>query len=154
TVVSEERFRRFAQGSGVDLRQVEGLCVGRYAGGGTLAVARGVFDPSLLARAFGASLDAPPTRAIVVPNPEVVGLSGSEGGEARARTIFGREVVAQAEGRPELVRVAEAFAEEKLKRAAPALRTEPVARAAAILGDAPLRVFAPGPFEGEDAKGL
>jgi hypothetical protein len=36
----------------------------------------------------------------------------------------------------------------------PALKAEPLARAATLLGDAPLRAFAPGPFEGTWARGL
>ncbi|MGH7298364.1 MAG: hypothetical protein ACRELB_25715, partial [Polyangiaceae bacterium] len=46
------------------------------------------------------------------------------------------------------------FAQRKLRRARPALHAEPLAGAAALLGDAPLRVFAPGPFTGTWAGGF
>jgi hypothetical protein len=45
-----------------------------------------------------------------------------------------------------------AFAEGKLKRTKPALHTRPLDRVAELLGEAPLRFFAPGPFEGEWGK--
>jgi hypothetical protein len=53
-----------------------------------------------------------------------------------------------------VLRAALYFAQHKLKRASPALRGEPLARAERLVGDAPLRGFAPGPFEGEWAAGL
>ena len=52
------------------------------------------------------------------------------------------------------LRAAIYFAQGKLRRALPALRAEPLARTAALLGEAPLRAFAPGPFTGEWAAGL
>ena len=58
------------------------------------------------------------------------------------------------QGRAGPIRAAEAFAQGKLRRAAPALRGGPLSRAVELIGDAPVRAFAPGPFEGEIAHGL
>jgi hypothetical protein len=71
---------------------------------------------------------------------------------------FGRRAVAiETHAVPSRVgplRVAELFALHKLQRARPALETAPLDAASAALGDAPVRIFFPGPFEGDSAKGL
>jgi hypothetical protein len=63
-------------------------------------------------------------------------------------------MVALEQGRAGPIRAAEAFAQGKLHRASPALRGGPLVRAVQLVGDAPVRAFAPGPFEGELAQGL
>jgi hypothetical protein len=75
-------------------------------------------------------------------------------GKRQQLAIFGREALALEQGSFGPLRAAEYFARGRLKRARPALLVEPLARLAALLGDAPLRVFAPGPFEGDQGKGL
>jgi hypothetical protein len=79
---------------------------------------------------------------------------GEVNGEPQQVVLFDRELVALEQGRAGPIRAAEAFALGKLKRAAPALRGPALARAAQVLGEAPVRVFAPGPFDGEIAQGL
>jgi hypothetical protein len=75
--------------------------------------------------------------------------------DAQQLLVFGNEAVALEEGRPSQLRAAEAFAFGKLKKAPPALKGAALTRAAEVLdGDAPVRVFAAGPFEGETANGL
>jgi hypothetical protein len=84
--------------------------------------------------------------------------AGSAKEEPQAVTVFGREALAFEQGKPgappTAIRIAEAFALGKLKRATPALHGAALARAADVLGDAPVRAFAPGPFTGETAQGL
>jgi hypothetical protein len=162
TVIPEARFRAFAEGhGGVDLRGMKELCVARYRDA-QLVVARGPLDPARVERAFADRVTRAPSRAIDVPNPPVVRLGGEIAGAPERLVLFGREALALETGAPgappgidgRVARIAEAFALGKLHRAAPALRGAALAKAAAVLGDAPLRAFAPGPFEGETARGL
>lgn len=153
-VVPEGRFTRFAAASGgIDLRQIKDLCVARYPDA-TLTIAHTPIDPARVERAFADRVTRPGSRAIDVPNPPVVRITGEVAGEPQAIVLLGREGVVLEEGKTGSLRAAEAFALGKLKRAAPALRGAALERAAAVLGDAPIRAFAPGPFEGESAKGL
>lgn len=153
-VVDEPRFRAFAAAhGGVDPRQVQDLCVARYAAT-TLTIARTPLDPARVEKSFSDRLTVLGGRAVDVPNPPVVRLWGDVAGEPQQLVLFGREALALEQGKRGVARVAEAFAEGKLRRAQPALHGAALRRASELLGDAPLRVFAPGPFEGEAANGL
>jgi hypothetical protein len=153
-VVSEQRWQAFADAhGGVDVRQIQDLCVARYAEA-SLTIARAPFDPARVESGFAQRVTVPGGRAVDVPNPPVVRLWGEVTGERQQLVIFGRELLVLEQGKAGPARVAEAFAQGKLKRAAPALRGAALARASALLGEAPLRVLAPGPFEGEAAQGL
>jgi hypothetical protein len=76
------------------------------------------------------------------------------GTERQQIALLGTEGVALERGHLGPLRAVTYFADGRLKKALPALQTEPLARAAALLGDAPLRAFAPGPFEGDWAAGM
>jgi hypothetical protein len=153
-VVPEARLTKFATANGgVDLRQIQDLCVARYRDT-TLTIARTPFDPLRVERAFEDRLTREGPRAVIAPNPLVVRLSGEVADEPQALVMFGREAVLLEQGQRGPARAAEAFALGKLKRAAPALRGAALAQAAEILGDAPVRAFAPGPFKDEIAHGL
>lgn len=153
-VVPERRFVAHAQGTGgVDLRQVQDLCVARYPET-TLVVARTPIDPRRVEEAFSARAKTVEGRAVDVANPPVVRTWGDIPGGREQLVVFGRDAVATELGRFGPLRAAEAFALGKLKKATPALRGKALAPLAAHLGDAPLRVLAPGPFEGETARGL
>ncbi|MBX3190311.1 MAG: hypothetical protein KF819_25150 [Labilithrix sp.] len=157
-VVPEARFAAFAAThGGLDVRQMKELCVARYKDS-SLTIARGPLDPARVETAFADRMTNPGGRTLVVPNPPVVRQWGEVNGEPQALTIFAREAVALEAGRGAAgsaprVRAAEAFALGRLKRASPALKAT-LARAAELLGEAPARAFAPGPFEGELAQGL
>lgn len=154
TIVPESRLQLFAAShGGVDPRQVEDLCIARY-GATTLTVARTPIDPARVAKAFDDRSTKAVVRAKLVARPAVVRLAGERAGEPERLVLFGREALAFEEGRAGPLRAAEAFALGKLRRAAPALRGAALAHAAHVAGDAPLRAFAPGPFEGEAARGL
>jgi hypothetical protein len=153
-VVPEARFNAFtAAHGGIDVRQIRDLCVARYKES-LLSIARAPFDPARVEAAFADRVTKPGGRHVDVPNPAVVRVWGEVNGEPQQLVVFGREVVALEQGRPGPIRAAEAFAQGKLRRASPALRGGPLARAVALAGDAPVRAFAPGPFEGEIAQGL
>ncbi len=153
-VIPEARFGQFAEtNGGIDLRQIQDLCVAEYRET-RLSVARTPLDPARVEKAFSERVTKGFGRQIDVPNPRVVRLSGEVGGESQQLVVFGRDVAALEQGRPGPVRAAEAFALGKLRRASPALRGPALAHAAQLLGDAPVRAFAPGPFEGDAARGL
>ncbi len=72
---------------------------------------------------------------------------GTVGDEREQVAVFGREGVGIEHGGLGPLRAAIYFAQGRLKRSLPALRAEPLSAAAALLGEAPVRAFAPGPFE-------
>lgn len=150
-LVPEARFLAFARrNGGVDPRQVSELAVAGYPDA-TLALARTVVDPARIESAFAARALAVEGRAVDGGVTRVWGTVG----EAREQVAtFDREAVGMERGRFGPLRAAIYFAQKKLERSKPALRAVPLARAAELLGPAPLRAFAPGPFEGEWAAGL
>jgi hypothetical protein len=153
-VVPEANFSAFAKAhGGVDIRQITSLCVAQYKET-SLTIARTPLDPARVETAFTDRLTVPGGRRLDVANPPVVRVWGEVFGEAQQLVVFARDAVVLEQGRPGPARAAEAFAQGKLHRASPALRGEALMRAAQLLGDAPVRVFAPGPFEGDVAKGL
>src|SRR5262245_52927994 len=157
-VLPEERFRLFAQGhGGVDLRQLEELVIARYRGA-TLWIGRGLVDPAAVERAFSDRAEVIEGRSVDKKPAEIAGgitgIWGKPRGERIQLATFGREAVVletatTAPANLSPLRIAELLAEGKLRKVSPALRSEPLARAAELLGDAPARGFAPGPFEGE-----
>lgn len=152
-VFPESRFQRFSESRGIDFRQIQDLCVAEYKEA-RLAIARTPVDPARLETAFSTRVTHSFARHVDVPNPRVVRLEGEVNGSAEQLVIFGREALAVEEGPKGPMRAAEAFARGMLRRASPALKSDALAQAASILGDAPVRAFAPGPFEGEWARGL
>jgi hypothetical protein len=153
-VLPEERLKAFATShGGVDLRQTYELCVARYRDS-LLAVARVPVETERVTAAFDARSTTTATHAELAPNPRVVRATGTIDDEPERIVVFGREAVVMEQGKPGPLRAAEAFAFGKLKRAAPALRGAALMQAAQVLGPAPVRVFAPGPFEGESARAL
>lgn len=153
-VLPEDRLRQFAAShGGVDLRQTSELCVARYDGA-WLSIVRQPIDAEEVAAAFERRSPRPGPRTLLAPNPRVLRVSAEIDQEPQQLLLFGREGLALEQGKHGPLRAAEAFAFGKLKRSRPALRGPALERAAALLGDAPVRAFAPGPFEGEAAKGL
>jgi hypothetical protein len=150
-VLPPERFDAFAAShGGLDLRRCDELAVAGF-GDTALAIARTRFEPALVEAAFAKGALAVESRAV---EGGVVRFWGSVGAEREQVALLGGEGIAVERGRLGPLRAAIYFAEGKLKRARPALRADPLAAAAALLGDAPVRAFAPGPFAGEWAAGL
>jgi len=160
-VVPEEQLHTFARRhGGVDPLKLEDLVVATY-GASTLALASGDFDDARLERAFADRTTRVTGRFVDEPGgplSSIVRLEGEAPDERIALALFGRRAVAvethAAAGRIGPLRASELFAMHKLARARPALETAPLDAAAAALGDAPVRIFFPGPFEGETAHGL
>ncbi len=142
---------------GFDLRQIPEAAVASYAGEGgdaTLYVVRHNGDPRAIERLFRARLVSAEHRA--VERPDLVRVSGKIGSTHATMLIAGRDVVAfqiggSASRGP--ARVASLYALDKLKRSPTLLAEEPIKALDARLGDAPVRAFAIGPFEGELARG-
>lgn len=155
TVVPEVRLNRFTKAhGGVDLRQVHALCIAHYKNT-SLTVARTPFDPATVEAAFAARATRDVRRTSLAPVPPVIRLStAAEETNAEQITLFGRDALIWEQGHPGPLRASEAFAFGKLKKATPALRGAALAKAAELLGEAPVRAFAPGPFDGETARGL
>jgi hypothetical protein len=155
-LVPDDRFDAFAKRhGGVDLRQLSELEIVGYRAA-TLFLARGVFDPSKVERAFAARAKTD-GRAIdrqSDPLGTIVRTWGTVNAQREQIAIFGHEAIGLEIGRFGPLRAAEFFAEEKLKKSSPALRASPLARAAELAGAAPLRMFAPGPFEGDASRAL
>lgn len=160
-VVPDAQMRTFALRHGdVDPRQLEDLVVATY-GPTTLVLAQGDFDPARLERAFGERTTRMTARAIDQrggPLSTILRLEATSPSDALAVILFGRRVVGvethAIAGRAGPLRVSELFATGRLQRAKPSLQAPPLDVAAKALGDAPIRIFFPGPFEGESAKGL
>jgi hypothetical protein len=150
-VLPASRLDAFARRhGGIDLRSASELAIAGYPEA-TLAVARAVLDPARVEGAFAARAVSVEGRAV---EGSVVRTWGAVGSGRQQIAILGREAIALEQGRFGPLRAAEYFARGRLKRARPALLAEPLAHAAPLLGDAPLRAFAPGPFEGTMARGL
>lgn len=150
-VLPEDRLDAFSKRhGGIDLRQATELALAGYADA-LLAVADQIIDPGRVEAAFVARAIGVEGRAV---NGPVVRTWGTVGSARQQIALLGRQAVALEQGRFGPLRAAEYFARGKLRRALPALRAEPLARAAALLGDAPVRAFAPGPFEGAWGRGL
>jgi hypothetical protein len=153
-VVPEARFATFAAAhGGIDVRQITDLCIAKYKET-VLTLARAPLDPVRVEKTFSDRVTHPGGRTVDVVSPPVVRVWGEVNGEAQQLIVFARELVALEQGRPGPARAAEAFAQGKLRRSSPALRGGPLPRALQLLGDGPVRVLAPGPFEGEIAKAL
>lgn len=159
-VVPQERFERFAQKNGVELRQARRVVVSGY-GDGTLYLAQVPFDATRVRAAFIERLVTVDGEAEDVgeaadrrPFETVRRLRGRRAGARVELAMIGPGVLALELGSGRRVRAAIARAEGRLERVAPALRSAPLDEACALLGDAPLRAFFPGPFEGELAQGL
>ena len=160
-VIPESQLRTFAnRHAGVDPLKLEELTVASYAKS-TLYLASGDFDGARVEQAFHERTLAVTGRFIDKPGGPLSSITRFEGdaaGDHVAMATFGRRAVAiESHAVPSRVgplRVSELFALHKLQRSHPALETAPLDAASAALGDAPVRIFFPGPFEGESAKGL
>jgi hypothetical protein len=153
TLVPTARFDAFAAGhGGVDLRQAREFVAAGFEAS-SLALVSTPIVPERLEAAFASRALTVEGRSVDHGVTRVWGKRGDEAaGEQLA--IFGEQAVGWERGRSGILRVAALFAEGRLRRALAALKAEPLASAATEIGDGPIRVFAPGPFEGEFAGGL
>jgi hypothetical protein len=151
TVVRPERLDAFARRSGgVDFREMTSFALAAYEGA-TLALAHVAVQPARVEAAFA-------TRALSVEGRAVEGgvtrCWGTVREDREELALLGEEGVALARGRFEPLTAAVYFAQGRLRRALPALSAEPLAHAATLVGEAPVRAFAPGPFTGDRGGAL
>jgi hypothetical protein len=156
-VVPEENLTRFAADVGFDLRQIPDAAVATYAGDGldgTLYVVRHNGDPTAIERLFRARLVGGEHRAL--DRADLVRLSGKIGSTPSTLVLAGRDVAAFQFGGAMArgpARVASLYALDKLKKSPTLLAEDPLRALDARLGQAPVRAFALGPFEGELTRG-
>jgi hypothetical protein len=147
----DERLDVFARRhGGVDVRAADQLAVAGY-GRATLGLARLPIEPRRIGDAFAARAKSVEGRAV---DRGVTRYWGTVGDEREQVATFGSEAVGVEFGGLGPLQAAVYFAQGRLKRSLPALRAPPLASAAAQLGEAPLRGFAPGPFDAEWSKAL
>jgi hypothetical protein len=151
TIIPGPGFDAFAQRhGGLDLRLAQNLVLASYPKT-TLVVARLPFDQERVEAAFVRRWGAVEGRAVEHGMTRV--WRGDKGVHEQV-ALLAREAVVFERGEPGPLRAAIYFSQGRLRRSLPALAAEPLASAAALTGAAPLRAFAPGPFEGEWANGL
>lgn len=159
TFVPESRFDRFATATGVDLRQTPEALVASYdtEAGEALAElvkhAGGAATQTKIERAFADRLSADVTRSL--DRPGVLRITGRIGREEHGFASLGQEVVCFQQGGSQKrgpCRIATLFAQDKLAKAKRIADAEAAVAVLDRLGQAPLRAFALGPFEGEQAR--
>jgi hypothetical protein len=142
---------------GLDLRTIDDLVAAGYPGA-TILLAHQVVDPPRIEAAFAARVADVEGRAVDRagddPRGVLVRTWGARGKSHETLVVLGREAVGLALGDDARLRAAELFAQGKLKRAQPAWRSPPLDRVAELLGDAPPRAAAPGPFDGAWSAGF
>ncbi len=151
-ITSEERLQAFAQEwGGVDLREADALVFASYPGT-LLSLAHQAIERRRVEAAFTSRVGAVAGRTHD-PRSGITRLWGAVGTRQERVAILGGECVGLEQGRLGPLLAAELFAEGRLKRASPALHAPPLQGVAELLGDAPLRAFAPGPFESDLGRG-
>ena len=173
--VSGARFDRFTKSTGIDLRAIPEAVVTSNTSPAaasppavappaaappsadevTFYLVRHGSDAALVERSFRARLTSGEKRS--VDRPDLVRVSGKIGGATHTAVFLGPEVAGFQDGGSTSrgpARIAALYAEGKLQKAVPALAGEPLRSLAARLGKAELLAFAPGPFEGDVARGL
>jgi hypothetical protein len=160
-VIDKDRLERFPELMGFDLRAVSEATWAAYRTEGegevedtSFQLVRHTNDPLVIERLFRDRLSTDVVRS--VDDPRVVRASGRIGKTVHAFAAIGRDVVAfQQDGIAERgpCRVAALLALGKLKRTKPVFDDEALRALSKRLESAPLRAFAPGPFEGELGRG-
>ena len=159
-LLDNERLDRSAVSTGFDLRKLSEAVWAAYrteddAEDASLQLVRHTGDSLAIERLFHDRLSSDITRS--VDDPRVIRVSGRIGKTVHAFAATGKDVVCfQQDGSLDRgpCRVSALLALGKLKRIKPVFADE----ALRILGKrfeaAPLRIFAPGPFEGDLARGV
>ena len=142
---------------GLDLRSIDDLVLAGYDGT-TVLLAHQVLDPARVEAAFADRVAEVEGRAVDRggddPRATVTRLWGGHGKTHETLVVFGREAAGLALGADAPLRATELFAEQRLHRARPAWQAPPLDHLAELLGDAPLRAAAPGPFGREWSAGV
>ncbi len=151
-VAPPDRLQAFAgEWGGVDLRRTDAMVFASYPST-LLSLAHQPIDPRRVEAAFASRVLAVEGRTSD-RGAGITRLWGRDGSGREELAILGTDCVGLEQGRAGPLRAAELFAGGRLKRASPALRAPPLERMAELLEDAPVRAFAPGPFEGDLQRG-
>jgi hypothetical protein len=150
-ILPDRRLEGFAASTGLDLRQTENALAAGFDFG-TLYMAEPprasatrieeLFTERLLSGANVAN-----------PHPDLRRVSGVVGVTPQMLVRIGDRLVAVAVGDPTPARIVEAFARRKLSKATPALRGSALSTLPEAMTQAPLRFYAPGPFQDEWLQG-
>jgi hypothetical protein len=146
SLLPEARLTAYSRATGVDLRALpSGLIAGFDFG--TLYMAELRSGEAEISRQFEERLIG--GAAVRSPHPELRVVQGVVGQTPETLILVRGQLVAVAVGDPTPVRAVEGFATRRLKRSPPALHGSALKTLPAELNRAPIRFFAPGPFEGE-----
>jgi hypothetical protein len=150
TLMPEERIEHYATSSGVDVRRARALLVASYPLAElTVIETRG--GEVEAERHFADRLPAGPVSDS--PHPRVHLLQGVVGGYPETLVSVDDLLVARSTGDPTPARVVALRAMGRLGRSPSALEGAALSRIPKDILDAPLRFYAPGPFQDEWARG-
>ncbi len=145
-VVPAARLDLFAKSTGVDLRSTpEALAAGFDYG--TLYMAATPANNVAVEQLFASRIVSGAVRQS--PDPRVHRIAGLVGNSPESLVHVDGLLVAVGTGDPTTTRVVEAFARRKLKRSKPALAGAALSTLPPEMAQAPLRLYAPGPFQRE-----
>lgn len=145
------RLDAFAEGTGVDARQIDAALIAGFDLGTLYLFAPPAGSAEAVVRRFRERIVN--GERIEQPHPAVVRISGIVSEQPQTLVRIEDRVVAIAVGDPTLARVAEAFARRKLHESRPALRGASLSQLRPPPANAFATFYAPGPFEGAWAKG-
>lgn len=156
-VAPEPNLDRFKATTGLDLRQIPEAAIATYAdegGASTLYLVRHTGDPKAVERLFRARLTGGEHRA--VDRPDLVRVWGKIGQTPAALVVLGNDVMGFQFGGNLTrgpARIAGLYATDKLRRSPTLFAGAPLRALSTRIGEAPVRAFAVGPFEGDLAQG-
>lgn len=146
-----ERLDAFAEGSGVDLRQVENGLIAGFDLGTLYLVQPPRGASSHVVALFRERIVSGEHHQF--PHPELERVYGIIGTTPELLLRANDHFIAVATHDPTLGRVVEAFARSRLKSSPPALRGAALSTLSSPPADAVATFYAPGPFAGEWARG-
>lgn len=149
-LLPEPRLDAFAKSSGVELRELPaGVAAGfDYS---TLYLFQLDNSGSAVQRQFSERLVGGPR--VVSPHEKIRRITGVIGRTPESLVLIDGELGAVSVGSATPARVVELYALGKLKKSPPALSGAALSALPKSVGSAPLAFYAPGPFEGEWARG-
>lgn len=159
-LLDKGRLDHSAQTMGFDLRTLsEAIWAGYRTDEGSdeasFQLVRHGNDPLSIERLFRDRLSSDVVRSI--DDSQIVRVSGRIGKTGHALATLGRDIVClQQDGSLDRgpCRISALLAQGKLKRIHPVFHDESLRNLAQRFESAPLRLFAPGPFDGETARGV
>lgn len=157
-IVGDEQFHQFANTTGIELRALQKAAVALYRDEkkreSLVFLGTHSGNPAAIEQWLQKRITKNPRRA--QDRPDLIRLHGYIGDTAHALALLGRDTFIYQSGgslQKGPARIAALYAEQKLKRSPTVLAQEPLLSLAQRLGPAPLMALAPGPFEGELARG-